>query len=966
MLRFKCVHNTKLNKTFICCFLALIIVLQFTFPTNVAAEPTSPLLLYEEKLTEPVTEGVKYDRFKKFTADGWFTIHLLTVNNKENDLHIDTLIPEKGISSPEQLSSMVRKNGAVAGINGDFFNTGDNTFTIGPIVKSGELISNPDKSGNMGVISITKDGKSFLEKWSWQGIVNFPDGSNANIFSMNKSSLNPGNIMMYTREWSTTSPGKEKNKYDDYIEVVVENNKVMEIREKAQSVSIPENGFILTGRGAGYQRLKQKLQLGDYVEVEICSSPNWQELSAAIGGGAVLVRDGAVLPEFSHNIAGRHPRTAIGISEDQSTLYFVVVEGRNPLSRGMEQKDLADFLLSIGAYNALNLDGGGSSLMAVRPLGSENPIIANKLENNFERRIPNGLGIFNTGITGKLDGIKVKTSSERVPVGGEIALTVLGYDESYNPVQVNMDDIDWTVSDELGIFEGSSFIGTKSGRGFITANINGINHKTPIHVLSKPVELAITPTHMNLKPGGSKNLKIYIKDLEGYTAEISPDLLDWKIIGDIGQIDKGKFTANSSNTPLSGAIIAKYTDISTTVLTTVGSVENIIEDFREINNIETLSFPESVITNFEVVSTPELLFHSSVGKLKYDFTADVSTQASYLILGDGIKLPKGTSKLGLWVYGDKGNNHWLRALVSDASGNETNLTFVRNVDWNGWEKVECEIPAGLTHPIALKRIYLVETEEEKMDSGEIYFESLSAFSPPEYDYSLTSTDSKESIDPKNSYVELDDKISKDSFRFTVFGDALVGFNYDSSNYEQILKLYYASLDDNTDFLMFSGKFTDDSGIDPWQACNTWLSFSKKPIYPVINKSPYIIEQGNNLFTFLDISKGGLRLTKPEQWIYLQEQLENANGKNIFVTLNDNLSAFKDEYEMQLFEDMLTKHMETYDKEVWVFYGNVDEVEINRKNGVYYVGVPGVKTENQQYISFTVKDDVVTYQIRDFD
>ena len=79
-----------------------------------------PFCSMKKNFAEPVTEGVQYDRYLKFTADGWFTIHLLTVDNSKSNLLVDTLIPEKGISNPEPLSSMALKSGAVAGINGDF------------------------------------------------------------------------------------------------------------------------------------------------------------------------------------------------------------------------------------------------------------------------------------------------------------------------------------------------------------------------------------------------------------------------------------------------------------------------------------------------------------------------------------------------------------------------------------------------------------------------------------------------------------------------------------------------------------------------------------------------------------------------------------------------------------------------------------------------------------------------------
>ncbi len=85
---------------------------------------------------------------------------------------------------------------------------------------------------------------------------------------------------------------------------------------------------------------------------------------------------------------------------------------------------------------------------------------------------------------------------------------------------------------------------------------------------------------------------------------------------------------------------------------------------------------------------------------------------------------------------------------------------------------------------------------------------------------------------------------------------------------------------------------------------------------------------------------------------------------MFITVNNDLSAFKDQYEKQLFEDILTKYKETHDAEVWVFLWECRWNKIDRKNSVHYVGIPGVKTETPQYISFTVKGGTVTYQIKE--
>jgi len=68
---------------------------------------------------------------------------------------------------------------------------------------------------------------------------------------------------------------------------------------------------------------------------------------------------------ISRNAETRHPRSAIGFSRDSSTLFLVVVDGRAQKSVGMTLVELAALMRRIGAWQAMNFDGGGSSTMIV-------------------------------------------------------------------------------------------------------------------------------------------------------------------------------------------------------------------------------------------------------------------------------------------------------------------------------------------------------------------------------------------------------------------------------------------------------------------------------------------------------------------------------------------------------------------------------------------------------------------------
>lgn len=113
-----------------------------------------------------------------------------------------------------------------------------------------------------------------------------------------------------------------------------------------------------------------------------------------VGGFEVILRDGENLGADGP----REPRTAAGISTGGTVLYLVVIDGRQPfVSVGAPTGDLAEWMIFFGADEALNLDGGGSTTLAVDD-GSGNATVFNRPVQNhiagLERPVANHLGVF--------------------------------------------------------------------------------------------------------------------------------------------------------------------------------------------------------------------------------------------------------------------------------------------------------------------------------------------------------------------------------------------------------------------------------------------------------------------------------------------------------------------------------------------------------------------------------------------
>jgi hypothetical protein len=114
----------------------------------------------------------------------------------------------------------------------------------------------------------------------------------------------------------------------------------------------------------------------------------------AISGERMLVSKGQKVGGLDAQL--RQPRTAVGFNRNGRWLYLVVVDGREQASEGASLSELADLLISYGVYNAMNLDGGGSSTLAIEGVDKQPRVLNTPVNDNVagrERAVANHLGI---------------------------------------------------------------------------------------------------------------------------------------------------------------------------------------------------------------------------------------------------------------------------------------------------------------------------------------------------------------------------------------------------------------------------------------------------------------------------------------------------------------------------------------------------------------------------------------------
>jgi MYXO-CTERM domain-containing protein len=120
----------------------------------------------------------------------------------------------------------------------------------------------------------------------------------------------------------------------------------------------------------------------------VSSPPSW--MNDVVSGHPEIVRDGAAITSYdcSGHFCQRHPRTAAGFSRNRRTLTLVVVDGRTTVSIGVTLAQLANLMVDLGAHDALNLDGGGSTTMWIKSDG-----VVNAPSDGSQRVVANHLAI---------------------------------------------------------------------------------------------------------------------------------------------------------------------------------------------------------------------------------------------------------------------------------------------------------------------------------------------------------------------------------------------------------------------------------------------------------------------------------------------------------------------------------------------------------------------------------------------
>jgi len=691
-----------------------------------ASSDTEPKLASAEW----ITSGAKLEKWNWKLKEGNVKISVIEVDLQNPYIKVDTLGGKEGLMGNKQTTTqLANERGAVAAINGDFFTMDAEGAPFGVHIQSGEMVTSPGYISPKNTFALDKNNLPFIGRFDFDAQVIAANGQTFQLFGINKTQYKVGfrfdgnshenRLHMYNPKWNMKKWVGDSLKAP-YTAVLVENNIVTKIVEKKKPIDvIPQGGYVLLGHGTAETFLKENLKVGDEVKVDFKLNPK-QDWWMALDGTSLLVKDGKFI---NHSTPGRNARTAVGYSQDLRYMYMVTVE-KSKNSLGLSFAEFGQFLEKRGMWQAVNLDGGGSTAMTRRELGAFQTTSAITPSGGTERLIPNALGIFSTAPEGKLLGWKLYVPT-KVLVNEKAAVNVRAYDEYYNPLKGDKVPLEAAkVSAGLLWNQDRTFVAQKPGKHEIVLSVLGKTEKHSVTTYDKTEvqELAFTTNSLRLQVGQAMQAKAVIHLTDGTKKNVPAGSLQWQLIGFKGSVQPdGTVKADQASV---GLLVASYQGYSTAIPVVAGKTDyRLVDQFQNAQRYTVAGHTEGLEKGSFAVTEDN---GSKVGTFTYDFGNTDKIRIAYLKYGTlGLGLSGEPASLSIKVKGEK-SGHWLRSEFKDSKGNIHRVDLAKKVDWDGWKTLTVDLPP-MEYPVSLNSIYVVHLENAKDTSptqGKLSFADL--------------------------------------------------------------------------------------------------------------------------------------------------------------------------------------------------------------------------------------------------
>ena len=457
------------------------------------------------------------------------------------------------LAGNEKISGMAErksKPGAryMVGVNGDFFYTRGTTSRgvstvgtpYGSTIVDGVIYRARNNAREYKNFVVATDGSLYADPFFFSGSIVAADGSQATVGGINTYSgevpaSNVDKVTIYNdlyyghtwhwNGWEVLAVVADGEKFETAKPFKM---RIVSAPTGDGDMTIPEGHYVLHGQGAASSFI-QNLKEGDEVTVTLSWTAKGKSVEPyqIVTGNPKILEDGVTLQsEADRGDANtRQPRAAIGYSDGGKKAYFMVVDGRSPISSGVRTTWLADIMRYAGATDGINVDGGGSSVLYTSTLG-----VRNKPSDGNERADGNAFyAVSSAPDDDAVASIRFVDFALHSPKYGVYTPKFYGYNQYGMLVNTDVKGVTISCPESLGhVIGDTTFYADGTAReGALTATYQGATVSMPIQILDGVDNIKIA--NDSIITNGYKEYTVDVQTTIGENVmNISPLALTWK------------------------------------------------------------------------------------------------------------------------------------------------------------------------------------------------------------------------------------------------------------------------------------------------------------------------------------------------------------------------------------------------------------------------------------------------------
>ncbi len=636
--------------------------------------------VYDTLNTRQIANGVFH--YTVYEASVPWEIQVVEVDLSSPDISLETIAGHDDVTSLETVSSMTKRktyegHRVIAGVNGDFFGAGP----IHTQVINGELLKKPTTSWPLFGFNDLAD--LFLESVVFNSSVK--NGTETLEISNVNGNRNENNLVLYNHfKGSTTGT----NAFGTEVTFKVLDSwavnkeiKAVVLKNEASVGDAPltDSTYVLSGHGTMATALNT-YSVGDTLTLNVgLTGTGLENIMGAIGGNQYILRDGVNVGNWPE----LHPRTAVAFNEDKSKLYLMIVDGRYSGSAGMTLQQMGDYLLTIGAHDALNLDGGGSTTMVVH-----NEVTNRPSDSGFERTVANSLVIVSKAEKiGSLSKVSLYPDLAKVYKTGTFQFSVEGVDDNYYPVELDSEKFSFSISDGFDATiddRGLLTPANSADTGYVYVEYEGLIDSSLV-IIKSIRDLELYP--VSATTDTSKTIEFYtvVHDYDNKKQSLPNSEITWIVTNpEVGSVsENGVFKGLAPGTT---DVIAKHESIAdtSTITVEVGNGVIVLDDFETINGWALDG--ENIDLSNSSISITDSLYSTGSHSLRVDYeynyngnpTVWVHLKKDFTIFG----VP---DSLVVDVISSDDKKHLMDAVISDNDGEVFNVRVKKYVNTSSFE-----------------------------------------------------------------------------------------------------------------------------------------------------------------------------------------------------------------------------------------------------------------------------------------